>query len=255
MMTNTYENNDNEVLEVGIDDVFVWSTRNEDKFIILMEEEVIKANRSTTTFAKATWRRIRETLNAQTNKIYNDVQLRNKFNQLKQRQGHFKILLEESGIGYNAVTGQVTATEEEWDHLSRVHKFVKRFKKKGCPHYDKLYTIFGDTTAIGANAHPSTQSPLNIDDEEDIADLNFEKSLVHDGLARWLHEGAKVIEKHAAQLFVRCQVLKLLASVLLCKIDFEGQVRKVVGCSCVFVKDFGEELKGLHIVQEHVKSQ
>ncbi|CAI9283665.1 unnamed protein product [Lactuca saligna] len=40
----------------------------------------------------------------------------------------------------------------------------------------------------------------------------------------------------------------------LCKIDSEGKARKVVGCSCLVVRDYGEESEGLHIVQEYVKS-
>ncbi|MFS7988239.1 putative ribosomal protein S12e [Helianthus anomalus] len=40
----------------------------------------------------------------------------------------------------------------------------------------------------------------------------------------------------------------------LCKIDSEGKARKVVGCSCLVVKDYREESEGLHIVQEYVKS-
>ncbi|KAL0380351.1 UNVERIFIED_CONTAM: 40S ribosomal protein S12 [Sesamum angustifolium] len=132
--------------------------------------------------------------------------------------------------------------------------------------------------------------------------LVLRKSLAHGGLVRGLHEGAKAIEKHAAQLCVLAEdcnqpdYLKLvkalcadhnvnlitvpsaktlgewaglcwqpLSSVLmvvfdlslmtmLCKIDSEGKARKVVGASCVVVKDFGEESAGLHIVQEYVKS-
>ena len=48
----------------------------------------------------------------------------------------------------------------------KVHKFAKRFKKKGCPFYDKLRKIFGDTTATGSNAHPLTNDPSD-DKEED----------------------------------------------------------------------------------------
>ncbi|KAK9123255.1 hypothetical protein Sjap_012857 [Stephania japonica] len=111
--------------------------------------------------------------------------------------------------------------------------------------------------------------------------LVLKKSLAHDGLARGLHEGAKVIEKHAAQLCVLAEdcdqadyakLVKALCAdnnvnlitvpsaktlgewVGLCKIDSEGKARKVVGCSCVVVKDYGEESEGLHIVQEYVKS-
>eukprot|EP00268_Persea_americana_P030208 TRINITY_DN2924_c0_g1_i1.p1 TRINITY_DN2924_c0_g1~~TRINITY_DN2924_c0_g1_i1.p1 ORF type:complete len:143 (-),score=33.79 TRINITY_DN2924_c0_g1_i1:262-690(-) len=111
--------------------------------------------------------------------------------------------------------------------------------------------------------------------------LVLKKSLAHDGLARGLHEGTKVIEKHAAQLCVLSEdcdqpdYVKLVKALCadhnvnlisvpsaktlgewagLCKIDSEGKARKVVGCSCVVVKDYGEESEGLHIVQEYVKS-
>ncbi|XP_072955193.1 small ribosomal subunit protein eS12-like isoform X2 [Typha angustifolia] len=107
--------------------------------------------------------------------------------------------------------------------------------------------------------------------------LVMKKSLAHDGLIRGLHEAAKAIEKHAAQLCVLAEdcdqpdYVKLVKALCadhnvhlvavssaktlgewagLCKIDSEGKARKVVGCSCVVVKDYGEESEGLHIVQE-----
>ncbi|XP_038680704.1 40S ribosomal protein S12-like [Tripterygium wilfordii] len=111
--------------------------------------------------------------------------------------------------------------------------------------------------------------------------LVLRKSLAHGGLARGLHEGAKVIEKHTAQLCVLAEscdqpdYVKLVKALCadhnvhlltvedaktlgewagLCKIDSEGKARKVVGCSCVVVKDFGEETPALNVVQEHLKS-
>ncbi|KAF3637472.1 40S ribosomal protein S12 [Capsicum annuum] len=111
--------------------------------------------------------------------------------------------------------------------------------------------------------------------------LVLRKSWAHGGLAKGLHEGAKVIEKHAAQLCVLAEdcdqpdYVKLVKALCadhnvnlftvpsaktlgewagLCKIDSEGKARKVVGCGCVVVKDYGEETEGLHIVQEYVKS-
>ncbi|KAL3631778.1 40S ribosomal protein S12 [Castilleja foliolosa] len=111
--------------------------------------------------------------------------------------------------------------------------------------------------------------------------LVLKKALAHGGLVRGLHEAAKAIEKHAAQLCVLAEdcdqpdIQKLVKALCadhnvnlitvpnsktlgewtgLCKIDSEGKARKVVGASCVVVKDFGEESEGLHIVQEYVKS-
>ncbi|KAE8697890.1 40S ribosomal protein S12 [Hibiscus syriacus] len=37
----------------------------------------------------------------------------------------------------------------------------------------------------------------------------------------------------------------------LCKIDSEGKARKVVGCFCVVVKDYGEQHEAVEIVQQH----
>uniref|UniRef100_A0ACD5U927 Uncharacterized protein n=1 Tax=Avena sativa TaxID=4498 RepID=A0ACD5U927_AVESA len=111
--------------------------------------------------------------------------------------------------------------------------------------------------------------------------LVMKKSSAHDGLVKGLREAAKSIEKHVAQLCVLAEdcdqpdYVKLVKALCaehnvhlvtvpsaktlgewagLCKIDSEGKARKVVGCSCVVVKDYGEESEGLNIVQEYVKS-
>ncbi|WOL15709.1 40S ribosomal protein S12-like [Canna indica] len=138
------------------------------------------------------------------------------------------------------------------------------------------------------NPNPETHEPR---DEAEVAapalgepmdlmtalQLVMKKSLAHDGLVRGLHEAAKAIEKHAAQLCILAEdcnqtdYVKLVKALCadhnvhlvtvpsaktlgewagLCKIDSEGKARKVVGCSCVVVKDYGEESEGLHIVQE-----
>ncbi|CAM8999663.1 unnamed protein product [Rhodiola kirilowii] len=111
--------------------------------------------------------------------------------------------------------------------------------------------------------------------------LVLKKSLASGGLARGLHEGAKVIEKHVAQLCVLAEdfdqpdYVKLVKALCvdhdvklitvpsaktlgewagICKINSEGKARKVIGCSCLVVKDYGEPSEGLHIVQEYVNS-
>ncbi|KAK9715801.1 hypothetical protein RND81_06G190500 [Saponaria officinalis] len=111
--------------------------------------------------------------------------------------------------------------------------------------------------------------------------LVLKKSMAHGGLARGLHEGAKAIEKHGAHLCLLAEdcdqpdYVKLVKALCaehnvnlltvpsaktlgewagLCKIDSEGKARKVVGCSCVVVKDYGEESEGLNVVQQHIKS-
>jgi small subunit ribosomal protein S12e len=133
--------------------------------------------------------------------------------------------------------------------------------------------------APAAEAEPVPGEPMDI-----LTGLQMvlKKALAHDGLAKGLHESAKAIEKHAAQLCVLAEdcnqpdYTKLVQALCqehnvnlisvpsakklgewagLCKIDSEGKARKVVGCSCVVVKDYGEETEGLNVVREYVKSQ
>ncbi|EOY29582.1 Ribosomal protein eL8/eL30/eS12/Gadd45 - like 8 [Theobroma cacao] len=108
--------------------------------------------------------------------------------------------------------------------------------------------------------------------------LVVRKSQAHGGLARGLHEAAKAIEKNTAHLCVIAEdcdqpdYVKLVKALCadhnvkvlvapsaktlgewagLCKIDSEGKARKVVGCSCVVVKDYGEQHEGVEVVQQH----
>ncbi|XP_060973222.1 uncharacterized protein LOC133038842 [Cannabis sativa] len=103
---------DSEVVIIDNSEASVWPEKHEEIFIELMEEEVLKGNRNTTTFTKQSWKCIKEELYAQAKRSYTDTQLRNKYNLLRQKHKDFKSLLKETGIGFSVVTGQVTAPDE-----------------------------------------------------------------------------------------------------------------------------------------------
>ncbi|XP_064951197.1 small ribosomal subunit protein eS12-like [Musa acuminata AAA Group] len=170
--------------------------------------------------------------------------------------------------------------------LSYINHLASRFR---FPHLETLIRRPSDHVLIeielkemaGEEAEktaPALGEPMDL---MTALQLVMKKSLAHDGLVRGLHEAAKAIEKHAAQLCIlaedcnQADYVKLVKALCadhnvhlvtvpsaktlgewagLCKIDSEGKARKVVGCSCVVVKDYGEESEGLHIVQEYVKS-
>ena len=62
----------------------------------------------------------------------------------------------------------------------QVYKFAKRLKKKACPFYDKLCTIFDDTTDIGSNAHSQVNGPS--DDKEEYSKQTKSFNKKHDYL-------------------------------------------------------------------------
>ncbi|OQR77150.1 40S ribosomal protein S12-like [Tropilaelaps mercedesae] len=102
------------------------------------------------------------------------------------------------------------------------------------------------------------------------------------GLAKGLHEVAKVLGEGKAHLCVLAQncdepaYTKLVEAlcaergislfrvdsnkklgewVALCKFDKEGKARKVVGCSCVAVKEYGEETQAHDVLNKYFEKQ
>lgn len=110
----------------------------------------------------------------------------------------------------------------------------------------------------------------------------LKKALIHDGLLRGLRECAKALDRGEAQLCVLAsdcdepaytrlvealcaerginlvkvpEKMQLGEWAGLAKIDETGNVTKSVKASCVVVKDFGEQSKGLEFLKEYLKEQ
>jgi len=104
-------------------------------------------------------------------------------------------------------------------------------------------------------------------------------SLFHDGLARGLHEAVKALVRDTAHLCVLSNSCnepaysKLITALCkehniplikvedsktlgewagLCKFNVDGKAVKVVGCSCVVVKSWGEDSEARQYIQEHI---
>jgi len=119
-------------------------------------------------------------------------------------------------------------------------------------------------------------------DVETALKVVLKNALIHDGLSRGLHECAKALDKQKGQLCVlsaSCNepaYTKLVEALCaehgvnlmkisdgkqlgewvgLAKLDAEGQPKKVVGCSCCVVTDYGESSEALNVLQDHFKSQ
>lgn len=126
---------------------------------------------------------------------------------------------------------------------------------------------------------PAPKGQMSIEDA--LKDV-LKRSLAYDGLARGLKEATKALDRRQAHLCILCEscdeeaYTKLIEGLCnehkinlikvadskklgemagLCVLDREGNPRKVVGCSCVVVKDFGEESEALNVLLEFFKSQ
>lgn len=132
---------------------------------------------------------------------------------------------------------------------------------------------------VMANA---TTAPISTLSVEDALIQVLKKSLIHDGLSRGLRECVKALDRKQAHLCVLAEscdepeYVKLVEALCkehsinlvkvadakklgewagLYKLDRKGEAQKVVGCSCVVVRDFGEESEGMHVILDHLKQR
>ncbi|KJE90905.1 40S ribosomal protein S12 [Capsaspora owczarzaki ATCC 30864] len=138
-----------------------------------------------------------------------------------------------------------------------------------------------EPTAVDAAA-PAPVEAAEPMDVMTALQIVLKTSLVHDGLARGLHEAAKALDRRQAHLCVlasnctEAAYLKLVEALCaehsiplitvddnkklgewagLCKIDKEGNARKVVGASCVVVKDFGKDTPARDVLMEYFRTK
>uniref|UniRef100_A0A9I9EA29 Myb/SANT-like domain-containing protein n=1 Tax=Cucumis melo TaxID=3656 RepID=A0A9I9EA29_CUCME len=100
-----------------------WSNKSETLFVDLMDEEVAKGNRPTTTFTKTSWNYMRSQLIASAEYNYSHDQLKNKFNKLRQMYKDFKkILSDMTGNGWDLLLGTINLEKEQWNELFKVNE-------------------------------------------------------------------------------------------------------------------------------------
>jgi small subunit ribosomal protein S12e len=107
-------------------------------------------------------------------------------------------------------------------------------------------------------------------------------ALIHDGLARGLREASKALDRRQAHMCVLNEACeeeaykKLVVALCsehkiplikvpdgkqlgewagLCVLDREGNARKVVNCSCVVVRDWGEESQERSVLLNYFQSE
>jgi len=127
-----------------------------------------------------------------------------------------------------------------------------------------------------------TAAPVGNMSVEDALKGVLKHALIHDGLARGLREASKALDRrqaHMAVLNENCEedAYKKLVEALcsehkiplikvadgkklgewagLCVLDREGNARKVVNCSCVVVRDWGQESQERNVLLQYFQTR
>ncbi|XP_014242200.1 40S ribosomal protein S12 [Cimex lectularius] len=125
---------------------------------------------------------------------------------------------------------------------------------------------------------PGSPAPDTTDISTALQEV-LKTALKHGVMVHGLHESAKALDKRQAALCVLAEncdepTYKKLVQALcsehqipflkvdsnkklgewtgLCKIDKTGKPRKIVGCSCVVIQEWGEETPALDFVREYI---
>lgn len=139
----------------------------------------------------------------------------------------------------------------------------------------------GETRAAAASIPPVPTAGELMDLNRAVCGV-LKTALGNDGLARGLHESCRALEHGEAQICILAEdcdqpdykkliealcsekAVNLISiptktqlgeSVGLCKLDSEGQARKVVGCSCCVITNYGQESEYLRYLEQELKIQ
>merc|ERR1712225_77240 len=144
------------------------------------------------------------------------------------------------------------------------------------------------TTMADENMEIEAEAPAPVEavEQEPLDTISalkqvLKKALCFDGLARGIRECAKMLDKRKVQLCIladNCNepAYKKLIEALctehsiplmnvedntllgewagLCKMDAEGNARKVVSCSCVCITDYGEQSEALNFLLKELEN-
>merc|ERR1712013_592164 len=157
------------------------------------------------------------------------------------------------------------------------------------PNYCYLYIIeetsfnmSGEGDEVKVEATPAAAPAETKMDKMQAVQQVLKDALCADGLARGLREAARALDRKAAHFCVLCTDVDEAAYTALiealctehqipyihvdnaktlgewaglCKLDTEGNVRKVVACKCVVVTDWGRESQAVQVLKDHFESQ
>ncbi|KAJ0854753.1 putative Myb/SANT-like domain-containing protein [Helianthus annuus] len=152
---------------------FKWDDITFKEFINACVFEVERGNKPTTSFTKAGWANILQTMNEKTGKTLDKKQMTNKWDSMKKEWKIYDRLMRlETGIG--GTRSFIDASPEWWDEKIKEDKDFAKFRGADLSIYELDYaTLFRDSVATGENA----MTPLQFQKDSNVSGVRSEENI------------------------------------------------------------------------------
>ncbi|XP_028798209.1 uncharacterized protein LOC114753676 [Neltuma alba] len=153
-----------------------WDSYTTKILIDVCVEQIVHKEWQGTSFTRPGWNKITKNFQERSGKMYDRKQLKNRFDILRNDWKLWeKLMSGETGIGYDAATNRVLASDEWWQRKLMVDPNFKKFRHQGLMFASDLMRIFKDVVASGDFMYaPSTSQPQPVftpqpdTEEEDV---------------------------------------------------------------------------------------
>ncbi|XP_028753440.1 L10-interacting MYB domain-containing protein-like [Neltuma alba] len=138
-----------------------WDPYTTKILIDVCAEQIVHKEHQGTSFTRSSWNKITESFQERSGKMYDRKQLKNRFDILRKDWKLWeKLMSGETGIGYDATTNRVLASDEWWQRKLMVDPNFKKFRHQGLMFASDLMKIFKDVVASGEYMYkPSASQP------------------------------------------------------------------------------------------------
>ncbi|XP_075633430.1 L10-interacting MYB domain-containing protein-like [Castanea sativa] len=144
----------------------IWTSRQTTIFCEACVDEVFKGNQPSTCFNKKGWNNIIEAFEKNTGKKYSRDKFKHTWDGLKKEWILWnKLIGSESGLGWDAAKGTISATDEWWERKLMEVPDAAKFREKGLENVELLDIMFKDIATTGELAWAPTSGVLPDDIE------------------------------------------------------------------------------------------
>ncbi|XP_059650485.1 uncharacterized protein LOC132296293 [Cornus florida] len=155
--------NGEDVVVIEQADAATWCDAYQEKFMLLMEEEVRKGNRTSTTFNPIGWTHIVDAMLVEIGKKYTKDQCKQKFNTIRALYKDCKQILSETSVGYNSETGMIELEAERWGRLCKhVHPSTKSPKPHQVQIMSQVATHEAAIQGMTDVERPTVEGPIDL---------------------------------------------------------------------------------------------